>query len=217
MLVATALVGWVTRWATRPVPGQEAQFSLGWAPVVFGATAVTGATTALASYAAGVLAGAVTRRVVPAMVATAAALIVPAQFGYDRLYYWMLGLGARQATDQALGASTWTARIASPGHPGGRFSLHYPIGRTEYAPGTPVRWLDQGWYADAHGHPLRGAALARVLQRPGQLTRLHDTFWVSYQPASRYWLFQSVQGGAELVLALLLGALAVWLVRRRNA
>ncbi len=56
-----------------------------------------------------------------------------------------------------------------------------------------------------------------MLQHPGQLTRLHDTFWVSYQPVSRYWLFQSVQGGAELVLALLLGALAIWLVRRRNA
>ncbi len=217
VLVGAALVGWVTYWASKPVPGQEAQFSLRWAPAVFGGTAMTGAASALASYAVGVLAGALTRRVVPAMVATATALIVPAQFGYDRLYYWMLGLGARRVTDPAFGASQMTAQVANPHAPGGRFSLHYPVSTTEYGTGAPVRWLDQAWYADAHGHPLRGAALARVLQHPTQLTRLHDTFWVSYQPAGRYWLFQSVQGGAEVLLALLLGALAVWLVRRRNA
>jgi hypothetical protein len=216
-LVGAALVGWATRWATKPVPGQAAQFSLRWAPAVFGGTAVTGAASALASYAVGVLAGALTRRVVPAMVATAAALIVPAQFGYHRLYYWMLGLGARRVSDPAFGASQMTAQVANPHAPGGRFSLHLLTSRTEFAAGTPVRWLDQAWYADAHGHPLRGAALTRVLQHPTQLTRLHDTFWVSYQPVSRYWLFQSVQGGAELLLALLLGALAVWLVQRRNA
>ncbi|HEX4256560.1 MAG TPA: hypothetical protein VH089_15810 [Streptosporangiaceae bacterium] len=217
VLVAAGLAGGVTQWATRPVPGQEAMFNLGWVPAVFGGTALTGATGALACYAVGVLAGALTRRVVPAMVATAAALIVLAQFGYGRLYYAMLGLGARRATDQAFGASRWTAQVAHPDVPGGRFVMHYPIGRTEYAPGAPVRWLDQGWYADAHGHPLRGAALTRVLQHPYQLTRLHDTFWVSYQPVSRFWLFQSGLGGAEFLLALILGALAVWLVRRRNA
>ena len=217
VLAGAALVGWVTYWASKPVPGQAAQFSVRWAPAVFGGTAVTGAASALASYAVGVLAGALTRRVVPAMVATAAALIVPVQFGYDRLYYWMLGLGARRVTDPAFGASQMTAQVANPHAPGGRFSLHYPTSTTEFGTGAPVRWLDQAWYADAHGHPLRGAALARVLQHPTQLTRLHDTFWVSYQPAGRYWLFQSVQGGAELLLALLLGALAIWLVRRRNA
>jgi hypothetical protein len=51
----------------------------------------------------------------------------------------------------------------------------------------------------------------------GVLTQLHDTFWVTYQPVSRYWLFQSIQGGAELLFALVLGALAVWLVQRRKA
>ena len=64
---------------------------------------------------------------------------------------------------------------------------------------------------------LRGAALLRVIHQPSRLAQWHDTFWVAYQPASRYWLFQLVQGGVMVLLALILGALAVWLVRRRIA
>ena len=40
---------------------------------------------------------------------------------------------------------------------------------------------------------------------------------VTYQPGSRFWAFQFIEGGWLLVLALLLGAATVWLVRRRAA
>jgi hypothetical protein len=36
-----------------------------------------------------------------------------------------------------------------------------------------------------------------------------------YQPQSRFWTFQFIEGGWLLVLALLLGAATIWLVRRR--
>ena len=52
---------------------------------------------------------------------------------------------------------------------------------------------------------------------PVWLTRLHDTFWVSYQPGGRYWTFQSILGGGTLLLALLLAAATVWVVRHRRA
>jgi hypothetical protein len=39
----------------------------------------------------------------------------------------------------------------------------------------------------------------------------------TYQPASRFWTFQFIEGGWLLVLALLLGAATIWLVRRRAA
>ena len=39
----------------------------------------------------------------------------------------------------------------------------------------------------------------------------------SYQPQSRFWTFQFIEGGWLLVLALLLGAATIWLVRRRAA
>ena len=41
------------------------------------------------------------------------------------------------------------------------------------------------------------------------------TQWTSYQPASRFWPFQWIEGGWLLVLSALLIAVTVWLVRRR--
>jgi hypothetical protein len=149
------------------------------------------------------------------MVSTSVVIIPVAALGYGRFYHWMLGIGARRAADPSVGSNLSTARAANPLAPGGRQGLDYAVGRTDYAPA--FRWLSQGWYTDVQGHPLRGAALRRVLDHPLQLTRLHDMFWVTYQPVSRYWLFQSVQGGAELLLALLLGALAIGLLQRRKA
>jgi hypothetical protein len=37
----------------------------------------------------------------------------------------------------------------------------------------------------------------------------------SYQPASRFWTFQFIEGGWLLALSLLLIAATVWLVRHR--
>jgi hypothetical protein len=215
-LTAGAVLGGLARWAALPTAGQEPTVVNGWYPPLFSSSPVAEAAAAVLCFAAGVLAGVLTRRVVPAMVATAAVVVGGTVADYGRLYYWMLGLGQRRGTEPALGASQLTAQAANPHAPGGRFSLHEAVGRDPfYLPA--VRWLDQGWYTNAAGQPLRGAALTRVLTHPGRLTQLHDTFSVTYQPVSRYWLFQSVQGGAELLLALLLGALAVWLVQRRKA
>jgi ABC-type sugar transport system ATPase subunit len=41
--------------------------------------------------------------------------------------------------------------------------------------------------------------------------------WTAYQPAGRFWVFQGIEGAIGLLLALLLGAATVWLVRRRAA
>jgi hypothetical protein len=42
------------------------------------------------------------------------------------------------------------------------------------------------------------------------------TSWTSYQPASRFWPFQWIEGGWLLALSVLLIAATVWLVRRRT-
>jgi hypothetical protein len=39
----------------------------------------------------------------------------------------------------------------------------------------------------------------------------------SYQPASRFWPFQWIEGGWLLALSMLLIAVTVWVVRRRAA
>jgi hypothetical protein len=43
------------------------------------------------------------------------------------------------------------------------------------------------------------------------------TQWTSYQPASRFWPIQWIEGGWLLALSVLLIAVTVWLVRRRAA
>jgi hypothetical protein len=49
------------------------------------------------------------------------------------------------------------------------------------------------------------------------LTQHGYTYWTSYQPGSRFWPFQWIEGGWLLVLSVLLIAVTVWLVRRRAA
>ena len=53
---------------------------------------------------------------------------------------------------------------------------------------------------------------------PAQYLLHHGfTALATYQPASRFWPFQWIEGGWLLVLSLLLMATAVWLVHRRVA
>jgi hypothetical protein len=49
------------------------------------------------------------------------------------------------------------------------------------------------------------------------LTQHGYTQWTSYQPGSRFWPFQWIEGGWLLALSALLIAATVWLVRRRAA
>ncbi len=47
------------------------------------------------------------------------------------------------------------------------------------------------------------------------LTQHGYTYWTRYQPGSRFWPFQWIEGGWLLALSVLLIAATVWLVRRR--
>ena len=49
------------------------------------------------------------------------------------------------------------------------------------------------------------------------LAQQHYTQWASYEPASRFWHFQLIEGGWLLALSVVLIAASIWLVRRRAA
>ena len=63
-------------------------------------------------------------------------------------------------------------------------------------------------------HLFKQQAIVEVMQ---YLTRHGYTYWTRYQPGSRYWPFQWIEGGWLLALSVLLIAATVWLVRRRAA
>jgi hypothetical protein len=90
---------------------------------------------------------------------------------------------------------------------------------------TTGGWQLSTWTRDPSGHQvsqstvnaLAKAAGATGNQVPVWLRRQGYTFWDSYQPESRFWHFQLVEGAGYLVIALLLAAVTVWLLRRRAA
>ncbi|MGH3230380.1 MAG: ABC transporter permease subunit [Streptosporangiaceae bacterium] len=168
---------------------------------VFDLRGVAFAAWTLAAFAIGALVGMLIRRVVPAIAATLAvyAGLALAAGLYLREHY-MTPLLVKNAS----------------------------------APGSA--WvISQQWYAKG-GQPVSQSTLSQVLQQGApqlaggkggipqddptvnQYLAQHGyTLWTTYQPGSRFWPFQWIEGGWLLALSALLIAATIWLVRRRAA
>jgi ABC-type transport system involved in multi-copper enzyme maturation permease subunit len=160
---------------------------------LFGLRVVAFAAWTLAAFAIGVLAGMLIRRVVPAIAATLAAYA---------------GL--------AFAAALWLRE-------------HYMTPLTTGSPSLPgSAWIISQWYTKGgkFAFPDRGTQILNALSQlcpssngpPAQCLSQHGyTEWTSYQPGSRFWPFQWIEGGWLLALSVLLIAATIWLVRRRAA
>jgi hypothetical protein len=160
---------------------------------VFGLRGVAFAAWTLAAFAIGVLAGMLIRRVVPAIAATLAV--------YAAL---------------ALAAGLWLRE-------------HYMSPLVTTNPNPPgSAWTISQWYTKGgtFAFPARGTQIINTVSRlcpsshatSAQCLSQHGyTQWTSYQPGSRFWPFQWIEGGWLLALSVLLVAATVWLVRRRAA
>jgi hypothetical protein len=150
----------------------------------------------LAAFAIGALAGMLIRRAIPAIAATLAV-------------YAGLALTTALYLRQHYMAPLFTGKLNLPGS----------------------AWVVSQWYTKdgrfafgARGHqlvnavqtfcpPRRGADLS-----PPQCLAQHGyMLWSSFQPGSRFWAFQFIEGGWLLALAVILIVATVWLVRRRAA
>ena len=185
----TCLLGLLTQWSVQPVAAQTSRLADRWEPGVFDSTALTAAAAAVLAFAIGVLAGALIRRVVPAMAVTAVCTITVANLTYNRLHYWLLGQGTELARDQAFGSAPNVGNLS-----GGVLTIHETVGHS--TPGPAGAWLDQGWYTNAGGQRLGDSAVNHLPEqahghRPGVADPAARPFWVTYQPGSRYWLFSS--------------------------
>ena len=166
---------------------------------VFDLRGVAFAAWTLAAFAIGALAGMLIRRVVPAIAATLAVYA-----------------GLAFATALWLRQHYMTPLVTQQPEPA-RFRVdRQPVVHQ----GRQVRVQRPQRPAS----PRRPAALPTT--RLGRLqtvspaavphpARLHG--WASYQPGSRFWPFQWIEGGWLLALSVLLIAATVWLVRRRAA
>src|ERR1700677_4840514 len=114
---------------------------------------------------------------------------------------------------------------------------HYLTPLVAHNPSLPgSAWIISSWYTGRNGKPLSQAAVSQFLQgyHPaaqqvgpnsfqtdldpvGYITQHGYKFWVTYQPGSRFWPFQWIEGGYLLGLSVLLIAATIWLVRHRAA
>jgi ABC-2 family transporter protein len=184
----TVLFSWYAR------PFFTAGYAIPFATDLFDALGVAFAAWTLAAFAIGALAGMLIRRVVPAIAATLAV-------------YAGLALATALWLREHYMTPLLTSKLNLPG----------------------TAWLVNQWYAKdgKFALPDRGSQLVGVVSRlcpsanassPAQcLTRHGYTQWSSYQPGSRFWPFQWIEGGWLLALSMLLIAATVWLVRRRAA
>jgi ABC-2 family transporter protein len=170
------------------------------AAALFDLRGVVFAAWTLVAFAIGGLAGVLIRRVVPAIVATLvvyAGLALAVGMFLRHHYLTPLVTSKLSVPASAWITSQWWTK-------GGKFV---------FAGRPPINLLQQFCPAPPIGarpkfKPSSGT-LAQCLSQHGY------TRWTSYQPASRFWPFQFIEGGWLLALSLLLIATTVWLVRRR--
>jgi hypothetical protein len=199
-----------------------------WLRSQFGTGPAMAAGWALLAFMTGVAAGALIQRVTAALAATAAALTVLLGLYYTTLNRW---LNIRPLMAQDDEAARFAGPIPSMIHPSQLQDAALGVTTSPNHPGPAGALQLRGWYLGPNGRSPTGASLDRLLTAldgvgtyphpvrdpVSWLARHHYSFWISYQPASRYWLFQAVAGAVLVVAALLLGAAVLWLVRSRGA
>jgi ABC-type transport system involved in multi-copper enzyme maturation permease subunit len=197
-------------WVSQPFAalGYESRWQAG----QFDTTVITAVGWALAAFALGTLLGALTKRTVAAMAATAAVVSALAVATYWKLDYLLLSVHTRTVADLAMVEANFGQRAINT------------YAQQAY-PGPPGSWLVHGYLADAKGRPLGEAAVEAATRRlfsdkPSAgmrwLAQHHDTFLVAYQPAARYWLLNSVAGITLSLIAAALMAATLILIRRRH-
>jgi hypothetical protein len=201
-----ALVSWWLAQADPVTAGSR------WQPSQFGLTAVTFAAWTLVAVAAGALAGALIRRTVPAMAVTAAVMAVLAGLAYKKLDGSLLGIGPVVRRAALLGQG-----IYQPGSGPVTFVSGMAVVTSSPAGSWPLRSWVTGPRAQVRASLPDSFLNLRPPAQNAWLASHHVTLWTAYQPAGRFWVFQGIEGAIGLLLALLLGAATVWLVRRRAA
>ena len=176
--------------------------------VAFGLRTVTFPAWTLAAFAVGALAGMLIRRVVPAIVTTLAvyAGLAIAAAAFLRVHY----LAPLVTSNPSVPGTAWI--IGQWWTKGGRFVF------AGNPPDTILnRFCTFPQSPGGKGGGPGGGPSSSVNPFAQCLAPHGYTLWTSYQPASRFWSFQWIEGGWLLALSVLLITAAVWLVHRRAA
>jgi ABC-type transport system involved in multi-copper enzyme maturation permease subunit len=158
----------------------------------------------LAAFAIGALAGMLIRRVVPAIAATLAAyagLAFAAGLFLREHYLTPLLTTSLTVPGSAWILSQWWTKGGVTLSQSTMHQVMDPVFQ-RFLPAVPPDQV----------HLYKGSTF---LDTERYLTQHGYTYWTSYQPGSRFWPFQWIEGGWLLALSALLIAATIWLVRRR--
>jgi hypothetical protein len=208
--VAAGLFSLLFSWYYEPLFADGNSIPLD--PALFGLRGVTYAAWTLAGFAIGALVGLLIRRVVPAVAVTLAACfgLTFATGVYLRQHYLAPLLGRNLASPPA-GAwvlSGWWTK-------GGATVSRAVMNQVETSLFQRVMTATVPKNVKSDNIKFyKGPANSQVMNY-----LLHHGYaqWTSYQPGSRFWPFQWIEGGWLLALSVLLLAATVWLVGRRAA
>jgi hypothetical protein len=207
--VATCVLGLLLNWFAHPfeVIWIESQWQSG----LFDTTGPMLVAWTLFALALGTFLGALIGRTVAAMAVTAAIVGGLLVVSFVWLVHQLEAFGALVTTRLTpIGLSVGQLNV-----PGSQFNG--PVGS----------WLVRAWFTGPGGKRLSTAAAYNVIGRmyggpangkvgPSRwLSAHHYIYWVSYQPASRFWVFQIIAAVILIILAVLLAFATVRLVRRR--
>jgi ABC-2 family transporter protein len=201
-VMATALFAWmVTTWSSPLVAAGDGRFGYG----VFDLRGIVPIAYAVFALALGTVAGALIRRTLPAMAVTLGGFVAvrvvvelllrPRYLPAQTISYSFL----QESPRAGLGDWVMSSSVFDPtGHfvsSSGRISVN-PSDIAHACPGISGAFP---------GKDEVGSCLSRLG------VKIVDT----YQPGSRYWLFQGIESAIFLLLAAGLVVLAMWLIRRR--
>jgi hypothetical protein len=176
-------------------------------PGVFDLREVAFPAWTLAAFSIGALAGMLIRRVVPAIAATLVgyAAFAFAAGGYLREHYLtpLVTINNFNLPSSSWIISQWWTRGGTTVSESTLHQVMLPL-FTRFMP--PV--------APDQVHLYKPSTLLTVER---YLSKHGYTQWTSYQPASRFWTFQWIEGGWLFLLSALLIAATIWLVRRKAA
>jgi ABC-2 family transporter protein len=201
-VAAAGLFAWmVTTWSSPLVAASDDRFGFG----VFDLRGIVPIAYALFALALGTAIGALIRKPLPAMAITLGAFVAvravvelvlrPRYLPAQTVSYPFLSDGPRAG----LGDWVITSRVLDP-----TGSFVSPDGGISVNPS-----------ALAHACPGISGTFPGKDDVGRCLTRLGVSIVDTYQPGSRYWLFQGIESAIFLLLAAALVVLAMWLIRRR--
>jgi hypothetical protein len=212
--VATAgLLSLMTSWWASPLyqparkGGQNGLSINQLAPPLFGATGIAPVGYAAFAFSLGVTAGVLIRRTLPAMAVTLAI------FAVIQIFWPVL---VRQRLIPPVHGTEPLAAVTFNGiSETNNGQLFLTIGSISGGPGD---WVTSDRAVNAAGQAATRAPAACAQQNTfiPCLASHGIRMAVTYQPASRYWALQWCETGAFLALALGLGGLCYWRIRRLN-